>query len=641
MDFQQRVFRDYQLEARLFSGRALFAALVLTLILLLLFGNLFRLQVLEYDKYRTESRDNRVKLRPLPPTRGQIYDRNGVALAINRLSYQLEITPVRTKSLGDTIERLSRIITITDNDRERFQQIKRQRRRFDNIPIRTDLDETELASFAVNSYRFPEVVINAVPAREYPLNAMAAHVVGYVARISEKDLEQINVSDYSGTTHIGKTGLEQSYEALLHGSVGVQREEVNAAGRPMRVLERDPPISGRDLHLHLDTRIQEVATAALGEFNGAVVAIEVETGGVIAMVSKPSFDPNPFVEGIPSTTYKALLESPNRPLYHRAIKGQYPPASTVKPFIAWAGLFSNSISYGESKSCPGYLQLPGQEHRYRCWKKFGHGTVSMEGAITASCDVYFYELALEMGIDKLNQYLAPFGFGAKTGIDLQGERSGILPSQEWKRQTYKKPWYAGETVIAGIGQGYFIATPLQLATATATLAANGVRREPRLVDYVLNTDKGNERLPVKQNSFHFDMDRGGARERVVHAMTQVVESPNGTAKGIRNSNYHIAGKTGTAQVFGIKQDERYRKQGLEKHLRDHGLFVAFAPADRPRIAVAIVAENGESGGHSAAPIAKRVMDAYLLGPQFDEMDEGEAPQDQPRDAPQDQPRGGD
>lgn len=627
MNFDQRSFRNHQQESRLFSQRAVVAALVVTLLVLLLIGHLFRLQVLEYDEYRTLSRDNRVKVRPLAPTRGQIFDRNGVVLASNRLSYALEIVPERTKNFNATIDKLAKVISVTEVDRERFSRLRRQLRRFDRIPIRTQLDDEEVARFAVQSHLFPEVVINAVPARHYPLKGLTAHLVGYVGRISDKDLEQIDISDYSGTSHIGKTGLEQSYESELHGSVGLQREEVNALGRRVRTLERDPPSIGKDLHLYLDTRIQEVAHSALGDFNGSVVAIEVETGGIIAMVSKPSFDPTPFVEGISSADYKALMEDPDKPLFDRALRGQYPPASTIKPFIGWCALFANVIGYQAEKSCPGYFQLPGQEHKYRCWNRRGHGRVNMESAMTTSCDVYFYELAVDMGIDRLSELMALFGFGSRTGIDLRGESPGILPSREWKRKTMNKAWFLGETVIAGIGQGYFLTTPLQLAVATATLA-NGQRHiTPRLVHELRNPDQVGPPTQVEAPSYQVDLEHNGARQRIIEAMLQVVESRSGTAKGIKNPNYRIAGKTGTAQVFGIKQNERYKKEGLDRRLRDHALFVGFAPAENPKIAVAVVAENGEGGGMTAAPIAKKVMDAWLLGQQYDEIDDepGETP----------------
>lgn len=621
MNFDQRSFRNHQQESRLFNARALFAVLVATLLVILLIAHLFRLQVLDYDEYRTLSRDNRVKVRPLAPTRGQIFDRNGVVLAGNRLSYALEIVPERTKNFNATIEKLSQVISITEADRERFSRLRRQLRRFDRIPIRTQLEDEEVARFAVQSHLFPEVAINAVPARHYPLKGLTAHILGYVGRISDKDLEQIDISDYSGTSHIGKTGLEQSYENSLHGSVGLQREEVNAIGRRVRTLERIPPDIGKDLHLYLDTRIQEVAHSALGDFNGSVVAIEVETGGVIAMVSKPSFDPTPFVEGISTQDFRTLMDDPDNPLFNRAIRGQYPPASTIKSFIGWCALFANVIGYQSEKFCPGYFQLPGQEHRYRCWNRRGHGKVSMESAMTTSCDVYFYELAVDMGIDRLSQLMALFGFGSRTGIDLKGESPGILPSREWKRKTMNKAWFLGETVIAGIGQGYFLTTPLQLAVATATLA-NGQRHiSPRLVRQIRDPDQKEPAIDVEAPGYSIDLNHNDARQKMLEAMLQVVESRSGTAKGIKNPNYRIAGKTGTAQVFGIKQNESYKKEGLDKRLRDHALFIGFAPAEDPKIAVAVVAENGEGGGLTAAPIAKKVMDAYLLGQQYDELDD--------------------
>lgn len=629
MSFNQRNFRDYQQESRLFTNRAWVALVLASLLVLLLMGHIFRLQVFDYEEYRTLSRENRVKVRPLPPSRGQIFDRNGVVLADNRLSLALEIVPERTKNFNDTIERLSKVVEITEVDKERFSRLRRQSRRFDRIPIRTQLSDVEVARFAVKSHLFPEVVINAIPARHYPLKGLTAHLVGYVGRISDKDLEKIDPSEYSGTSHIGKNGLEQSYESLLHGSVGLQREEVNAIGRRVRTLERIPPNIGKDLHLYLDTRIQEVALSALGNFNGSVVAIEVETGGVIAMVSKPGFDPNPFVEGISTQAYQALMEDPDKPLFDRAIRGQYPPASTIKPFIGWCALFGNSASYQSEHFCPGYFQLPGQEHKYRCWNRRGHGRVNMEQAMTTSCDVYFYELAVDMGIDKLSQLLALFGFGKRTGLDLLGESPGVLPSREWKQRTLKKAWFLGETVIAGIGQGYFLTTPLQLAVATATLANGSEHISPRLVQEIRDADPDGRVQAVKAPRYPIDLNHNNARQKMLEAMLQVVENRSGTGKGIKNPNYRIAGKTGTAQVFGIKQNERYKKEGLEKRLRDHALFVGFAPAETPRIAVAVVAENGEGGGLTAAPIAKKVMDAYLLGQQYDELDDEPGPQSEP------------
>ncbi len=623
MDLPNLSFKDHLRESRLFTSRALISAVGLTLMLVILVAQMFRLQVVEHEKYRTQSTENRVKIRPLAPTRGQIFDRNGVPLAVNRLTYTLEVIPQRTRDFDKTLTRLREILTITDDDIERYQKLKRQLRRFDNVPLRINLDPSEVARFAVKSHLFSNVVINAVPTRNYPLKSLAGHIVGYVGRISDKDLERIDASNYSGTSHIGKSGLEKSYEEQLHGRVGLLKEEVNAAGRPLRILERTPPDTGRDLQLHLDTRVQEVALSAFGEFNGAAVAIEVETGGIIAMVSKPGFDPNLFVDGISSKKYKSFLQDPNRPLYNRALKGLYPPASTIKPFLGWAGLVSHTVTPDSATVCRGYFQLPKQSHKYRCWNKWGHGSVNLLSAITTSCDVYFYSLASDMGIDLLDQYLAPFGFGRPTGIDLLGENGGILPSRAWKERVHKKPWYPGETVIAGIGQGYFLSTPLQLANATATFAAGGKHHEPRLVATITAPDQSAAPVTISPKTVHFDMSVGNYHQQIVYAMTQVIEAKKGTAKGIQNENYRIAGKTGTAQVFSIKQDATYQKGQVREKLRDHALFIAFAPVESPKIAVAIIAEHGESGGKIAAPIAKKIMDAYLLGATYDELDDAD------------------
>lgn len=608
----QTTFKDYQRETRLFSSRIIASVIIVTLMLLVNIGHMFRLQVLEHERYRTDSRENRVKLRPLPPTRGLIYDRNGVQLADNRLTFSLEITPYQVKNLEETIKRLSTIVAITDKDRQRFNRLRRKFRRFDSVPIRVNLNDEEVARFALDSHLFPGVDINAHPVREYPLKELTSHVVGYVANISEKDLLKLNESEYSGSTHIGKTGLEQSYEDELRGKVGVQQVEVNAAGRPIRVLNKTPPRGGRSLYLNLDAHIQEIATSAFGEYNGSAVAIEVATGGIVAMVSKPGFDPNLFVDGIAQETYKALLNSPDKPLYDRAIKGQYPPGSTVKPFVAWAGLISGATQFANRTYCRGFFLLPGQSHQYRCWKKSGHGSVSMAEAITQSCDVFFYDLANRMGIERFDKFMSPFGFGQKTGVDLVGERSGVLPSPSWKKEAYGQVWYPGETVISGIGQGYFLVTPMQLATSAAIMATAGIRKEPRLVSFTQLGEDEKSRTPVETKAFKGEMSKGKGHDQIVEAMMMVVEGAGGTARRIESDAYRIAGKTGTAQVFTVKQGQSYDEKRVSKYMRDHALFIAFAPAENPRIAVGVIAENAGHGGSVAAPIAKEIMDAYLL-----------------------------
>jgi penicillin-binding protein 2 len=603
--------KDHLQENRLFLARAIVSALLVMLLLLLLAGRMAYLQIGSHDHYRTLSQDNRVKVEPLPPTRGLIFDRNGEILAQNLPAYSLEIVPEKATDLEATIEALANIIPISEEDVKRFRRLRKQGRRFDSIPLRVRLNDEEVARIAVNRHRFPGVDVKARLLREYPHAENTAHLLGYVARINERELQEINASNYSGTTHIGKNGVEKTYEGQLHGQVGLQQVEVNAKGRVLRVLENQPPVPGDNLHLFLDMRMQQIALDALGDENGAVVAIEVETGGILTLVSKPGFDPNLFVEGISSKAYQALRDSIDTPLFNRAIRGQYPPGSTVKPFIGLAGLVENVVGYHQQTYCPGYYQLPGKEHKYRDWKKRGHGEVDMEKAVVESCDVYYYELARTLGIDRLAPFMSSFGFGERTGIDLVGELPGLMPSRDWKRAAKREPWYPGETLIVGIGQGYFLATPLQLAAATAALANRGTRIQPRVVAALEHPAKGLE--PTIPNIAQLQQKDPHYWDDIVHSMSQVVESIRGTARSIRSSEYRIAGKTGTAQVFTVKQDEEYDEEKVEKRKRDHALFIAFAPVDDPKIAVAVVVENGGHGGSVAAPIARKVMDQYLLG----------------------------
>ncbi len=608
----QFAIRDHLRESRLFLGRTIVAGSFVLLLVLALCLRLADLQVLQHEHFSTRSLDNRVKLQPLAPTRGLIYDRNGVLLAQNLPSYSLEITPEAVKDLAWTIEELNKIIPIDDIDLTRFERLKQQRRRFDKIPIRVRLSEEEVARFAVHRHRFPGVDIEAKLLRSYPLAEKTAHVLGYVGRINEDELQRIDTSNYSATSHIGKNGVEKAYEGILHGEVGLQQVEVNAQGRVLRILESRAPVPGNDLRLFLDIGLQEEATAALGDYNGAVVAIDPGTGGVLALVSKPGFDPNLFVEGINTADYTALKESPDKPLFNRALRGQYPPGSTIKPFMALAGLEANVLNAEQTKYCPGFYQLPGHTHKYRDWKRGGHGPMDMVDAITQSCDVYFYDLARTLGIDGMQRFLSRFGFGRRTGVDLTGELGGLLPSREWKRAQRNMPWFPGETLIAGIGQGYFLTTPLQLASATATLAARGKRVRPRVVRSVIFADA---EQPTTSGGESLQPPEVGDRtwQQVVAAMVNVVEGTRGTAKRIRSDDYTIAGKTGTAQVFTVKQDEKYDEENIDEKMRDHALFVAFAPVEEPRIAVGVVVENGGHGSSVAAPIAKRVMDRYLLG----------------------------
>jgi penicillin-binding protein 2 len=605
-------YSDHSFQARVFKFRAIVAALIC---LLMLAGLLFRLawlQIVDYKHFADLSENNRIRLMELPPTRGLIYDRNGVILAENKPTYHLEITPEQVEDMTATLEGLSKIVAISDTEMERFKEQLRVRRSFQQISLRTRLDEEEVARLAANRHRFPGMDINARLSRYYPQGQLTSHVLGYVGRINQKDLTVIDEGNYRGTTHIGKTGLEKYYEAELHGMVGRQKVEVNAQGRVLRVIEKVAPEAGNDLTLNLDIELQQIAEKGLGDFAGSVIAIEPHTGAVVVFVSKPGFDPNMFVHGISHKDYNALQHAVYKPLFNRALFGQYPPGSTFKPFVGLAGIEQRRFGVKESIFCRGHYLLPGDatERKYRDWKKEGHGVVDLEESIEQSCDVYYYELAYRMGIDSMHDFLAQFGFGEKTGIDLLGERRGLLPSTDWKKRVQGKVWYPGETLIAGIGQGYMLSTPVQLAVATAALASRGEKIVPRLLKGVRvpGEDALREREPSRtmiklRREKHWDV--------IFEAMKEVVHGPRGTARATGwGMKFKMAGKTGTAQVFGIAQDEEYDAETVAKKLRDHGLFIGFGPAEDPVLAVAVVAENGEHGS-KMAPIARDVIQRYM------------------------------
>ncbi|MGE5153679.1 MAG: penicillin-binding protein 2 [Bdellovibrio bacteriovorus] len=602
---------DRRRERHLVVVRAVVAGVLVLLALSLVVVRLARLQVAQHEHFSVLSQDNRVKIQAVPPTRGLIYDAQGALLADNHPSFSLEITLEKVEDLEGTIAALSAIIPVDAKDRARFERLARQRVRYQGVPLRLNLTPEEVARFSIDSHRFPGVDVTAELIRSYPRGELTAHVLGYVGRINTEEMSRIDNSDYAGTHFIGKGGLEKAHEGLLHGHVGYKQVEVNARGRVLRTLEGKAPVPGRDLHLFLDIGLQEAATAALGDNRGAVVAIDPRNGGVLALVSKPSFDPNLFVEGIAQQDYHDLLYSPDKPLFDRAVRGQYPPGSTVKPFVGLAGLASGVVDAGKAKYCPGFFQLPGQSHRYRCWRRGGHGSVALQQAVVQSCDVYFYDLAHNLGIERLQGFLGEFGFGARTGIDVAGELGGLVPSREWKERARKQPWYPGETLIVGIGQGAFLATPLQLAVATATLANRGHFMQPRVARASrVPGSAQEEELPVQTHPVEVgDPDHW---DQVIRAMTEVVEGSRGTAKRIQTSDYRIAGKTGTAQVFTVGQKETYNAARLDKRMHDHALFIAFAPVEDPRIAVAVIVENGGHGGAVAAPVAREVMDAHLV-----------------------------
>lgn len=601
--------KDTRREQRIFAARSFVALLFVVVLLGVLLLRYYSLQISEYETYSTASERNRVQLQPLPPKRGLIFDRNGVILADNRPSYTLSLILERVDDLESTLASLSEMVDIEEADLEKFRTRARQRRPYEHVPLRFRLDDSEQARIAVNRHRFPGVTVDAQLQRFYPHGELFAHALGYVGRINTQELEVIDQADYRGTFHIGKIGIESRYEDELHGDVGYQTVETNAHGRVLRVLERFDPVPGKDLILHLDFELQKVAHHALAGRRGAVVAIDPLSGGVLALVSTPSFDSNLFVNGISSRDYNALRNSPDVPLFNRAVQGQYPPGSTIKPMIAMAGLEAGLIDPEFTVPDPGWYRLPGDRRRYRDWilriRGTGHAPeVDLMMALAESCDVYFYDLARRLTVDGIHDFLDHFGLGRRTGIDTTAERPGVLPSTQWKRDAMNQPWYPGETLSVGIGQGYMLATPLQLALATSMVATRGEHRDPRLVQWL-----GDEQViapleePLLANAANWDA--------VVEGMREVVHGRRGTARAVsRNMNYEMAGKTGTAQVIGIAQDEVYDEDVIDARHRNHGLFIAFAPLDAPTIAVAVIVENG--GGSSAAyPIARTVINDWL------------------------------
>jgi penicillin-binding protein 2 len=604
-------FKDNFQENRLFLNRIVASVLFMLVATLALVLRLVYLQVMGHELYTNLSRDNQVKISPLAPSRGLIFDRNGEVLADNIATYSLEVIPEQVKDLPATLSGLRDLLSLTDEDIARFQTQKSQRKSFDSVPLKLELTEAEIARFAVKMPWFPGVEIRKRLMRTYPYGYLTAHVVGYVGRISETELQSLDPAQYRGTYHIGKSGIEKSYEAVLHGRTGYEEYETNVQGRAIRELGTTDPLSGADLYLSLDIRLQKAALDGLGEYSGAVVAIEPATGKVLALASNPSFDPNPFIHGIGRDAYDALQQAPEKPLYDRALRGIYPPGSTVKPFVALAGMDTIKMTPGQRVYCPGYYRLPGSEHKFRDWRKGGHGSTDMHLAIVQSCDVYFYDLAHRIGINHLQEFMAKFGFGQRTGIDLEGEKGGLFPNEEWKKKRRKTPWQPGETLIAGIGQGSVQATPLQLARAVAMLANHGRNVEPRLVSSLKAGYEVENPYP-RQGEEPLGKIDDRRWQAVVNAMIDVVHSQKGTAKGIAPGlGYHVAGKTGTAQVFTVGQGQDYKKMNIKKAMRDHAWFVAFAPAEEPRIAVAVIAEHGGHGGSVAAPIARAVMNKYL------------------------------
>ncbi|TCV88175.1 penicillin-binding protein 2 [Sulfurirhabdus autotrophica] len=608
--------KNHKLELHSFRIRLAIGGAFAVILFLVLASRFFYVQVAQHNHYQTLAEANRISIVPIVPNRGLILDRNGVILAHNYSAYTLEITPSKVDGLEATIDELAKIIEITSKDRKRFKKLLDESHNFESQPIRTRLNEVEIARFAVNRYRFPGVEIKARLFRDYPLAELASHAIGYIGRINDKDLDKLEeneeIANYRGSDHIGKIGIEQSYEKQLHGITGFEQVETDSGGKAIRTLSRTPAVSGDNVYLAMDTRLQAVAEKAFGDFRGAMVAIDPHNGEVLAFVSQPGFDPNLFVDGIDSASWDALNNSPDRPLNNRALRGLYPPGSTFKPFMALAGLELGKRTPSSTISDPGYYMLPGSSHRYRDWKAGGHGSVDLRKSIVVSCDTYYYGLANDMGIDNIYNFIKKFGMGSKTGIDIEGEVSGLLASQEWKKRRFKQRWFPGETVITGIGQGYTLTTPLQLAFATSLLANSGELFPPRLVraiqDSKSNLIKNTSSQPLEKYDFKPE------NLKLVREAMIDVNRPGGTAVAAwLNAPYLVAGKTGTAQVVGIKQTEKYVASRVQERHRDHALYIAYAPADDPKIALAVLVENGGHGGSTAAPIARKVMDFYLLG----------------------------
>ncbi|MCU1715597.1 penicillin-binding protein 2 [Pseudomonas sp. 5P_3.1_Bac2] len=601
--------KDHEKDSRLIRQRAVVGAVAFLLLTMVLIARMYYLQVVQYEYHTTLAENNRIHVQPIPPSRGLIFDRNGVIIADNRPSFSLTLTRERAGDWRQVLDEIVKVLELSESDRALFERrVKQGRRPFEPVPVLFELTEEQIARIAINQFRLPGVEVVAQLVRHYPLGEHFAHSVGYVGRINEKELKELDAVAYSGTHHIGKTGIERFYENELHGEVGYEEVETNARGRVLRILNRTDPKPGKDIVLSLDVHLQEAAEAALGGRRGAIVAIQPQSGEVLAMVSQPSFDPNPFVTGIGFKAYADLRDSIDRPLYNRVLRGLYPPGSTVKPMVAIAGLDSGVVTPQTRIFDPGYYQLPNNTHKYRNWNRNGDGWVDMNLALGRSNDTYFYALAHKMGIDRLHDYMSRFGFGQQVSLDMFEETAGLMPSRDWKRARYRQAWYPGETLILGIGQGYMQTTPLQLAQATSLLVTRGKWIRPHLA----KTIKGE--VPVDPNPIpdivlrdpsYWDAARKG--------MEEVTHGARGTARKVGDSAvYRIAGKSGTAQVVAIKQGERYDRSKVAERHRDHALFVAFAPVENPQIAVAVMVENGESGSGVAGPVAKQVIDAWLL-----------------------------
>ena len=622
--------KDHETEKRLVNKRLIACALLVMAISCTLIGRLYFLQVTEFDYNSTVSENNRVHVLPIPPERGFIYDRNGVLLADNQPSFNMTLTRERAGDTAKVLDTVMSVLHLPEEDRAVFAKAMKQARHpFDPSTLLYELTEDQIALLAVNQFRLPGIDVEAQFVRHYPQGDHFAHSVGYVGRINEKEAKQLDPTEYRGTQSIGKTGIERFYENELHGKVGFEEVETNAQGRVMRVLRHHDAVAGKNIVLSLDIKLQEAAEEALGDRRGSIIAIDPKTGEVLAMVSKPSFDPNLFVTGISSKDYSALRDSQDKPLFNRALRGLYAPGSTIKPEVAIAGLDSGVISASTRVFDPGYFQLPNVDHKYRNWNHSGDGWVDLNAAIMRSNDTYFYDLASKLGIDRMHDYMSMFGLGQKVSLDMFEESPGLMPSREWKRTTRRQAWFPGETVILGIGQGYMQVTPLQLAQATALIANKGVWNRPHLAKTIDGAPATDEK-PMPNIVLHDPKEW----EQVNHAMQLVMHDPRGIARAAaQGAQYRIAGKSGTAQVVAIKQGERYNRLKTAERNRDNALFVGFAPAEDPQIVISVMIENGEAGGRVAGPVVRKVMDAWLLDNQGVLKPQYASPQIKPHTTP--------
>ena len=617
--------KDHHLERRLFAGRVALSAVIGILMCGTVVARLVQLQIVDHELFAEKSQGNRIRIEAMPPTRGLIFDRKGRILAENLPAYQLELIPEQVANLEVTLDRLADIELIAREDIPRIRSLSRSGPRFKPVTLRVRLSDVEIANFAIQRPRFPGVDFQPRLLRHYPNGEAVAHALGYVGAVDTSDLQRLNAGAYVATAHTGKTGIEYKFETNLHGNPGYQQVVTNARGRQVpwdsrelsaSLEERVSPLPGDNIYLSLDLDLQLLATEKLRGYRGAVVAIDPESGEILALVSAPAFDPNIFVSGMSIAEFHALQSDPGQPLFNRAIQGAYPPGSTIKPMLSLAALETGATNLTRRNFCRGFYTLPGSTHRYRDWKPEGHGPMDLHDAITESCDVYFYEISTAIGIDRMHYYLDKFGLGQLTGIDILGEHRGLVPSKEWKKGVFHTPadqtWFPGETVIASIGQGYMLPTPLQLANAAAAMATRGKRHSPHIVAATEDPLSGARNIVAPVRLPDVDIENEVYWESVISAMHDVMQSDTGTARNAGlGASYEMAGKSGTAQVFSIAQEESYEEEEIEEHLRDHALFISFAPVDNPRIAVAVVVENGSSGSRTAAPIARAIMDRYL------------------------------